>query len=313
MSFSGATSGYQAGAQSNDVRLSYSLEANYGQASTGTYQLTRFTGENFRPQRTRQRPEEINAQAEASQAVTTQISVSGTLSGALSSGTYDDLFAGVLCSDWVNGVITNGTVVKTWTIREKMASAWFLRTGSFTSRAQITLQQGSFAQVAFDFACSNESKSDVDVAGVEIAAPTGLVFDTVNGFQSLTIDAAVPDGCIRQVQITLDRDGAGQDYGMGHADACGMRPGSLLASGQIQLFFKSFAQYDRFQQEKGGPIAITAVDASGRGYTFTFLNATLQNPQINAGSKNSTIVATFDIEGNPQTGGGTFTITKVGG
>jgi len=52
-------------------------------------------------------------------------------------------------------------------------------------------------------------------------------------------------------------------------------------------------------------------DATGNGYRFTFLNGRLQSPQINAGSRNTSIVATFDLEGNPQTGGGTFKITRI--
>lgn len=100
MSFTGATAGYQAGAQANEVVLSYALEESYGVPPGGNWQRLRLSGETFRVQKTRQRPEEIEASGESSRAVTTQVSVSGTLSGALSFQTYDDLLCGVMGADF---------------------------------------------------------------------------------------------------------------------------------------------------------------------------------------------------------------------
>lgn len=311
MPYTGATAGYLAAAQSNDASIAYAMEANFGQAPTGAYQKTRFTGENFRVQNTRQRPDEINGLAEASRAVTTQKAGSGTLSGALSSGTYDDLLAAVLCGDWADDAVTNGDVVKTWSISEKIGAKWFLRTGALCTQAQLTFAQGGFSQAAFDFAYSDETVSDADPAASYTPAPTGLVFDTVSNFSGVQVDGSAPNGCVRQLQITLARDGAAMDYGMGHADSCGARPGEIMATGQIQIYFQDYSLYQRFLAGTSGPIAASIADAAGNGYTFTFLSATLQNPQINAGNKNTSIVATFDIEGNPQDAGGTFSIARI--
>ena len=49
----------------------------------------------------------------------------------------------------------------------------------------------------------------------------------------------------------------------------------------------------------------------GKGYIVTYLNAAREKRQSNAGRKNTSVVATFDIEGNPAAAGGTVTITKV--
>ena len=311
MAFTGSTTGYQAAAQANDTAISYAMEPNYGVPATGNYQRTRFTGENFRPTDSTQRPDEINADIEAAQAVLTQTAVAGTLSGALSYGTYDDLLAAVLGGDWADNKVQNGPVVKTWTVIEKMNADWLVRPGSFCTRAQLTFAQGSFASAAFDFSCKQQTKAGADPAASYTDAPTGRVFNTVDNFTGITIGGQTPDGCVRQVQITLDRDGSGSDYGMGHADACGIRPGQLLASGSLQIFFKTWDLYDRWTAGTQGPIAVTVKDADGNSYVLTFLNAALRNPQINAGSKNSSIVATFDIEGNPQAAGGTFSIQRI--
>lgn len=310
--FTGSTSGFLAAAQANAAVLAYAKEDTYATIPAGAFQKTRFTGESFKPTNTRQRPDEINDLAEASQAVTTQISVSGTLSGALSVGTYDDLLGAVLCNDWAeDGTLRNGKVYKTWSIVEALGEKWFVRPGAVCTSAQLTFSQGSFSQVSFDFTAARQDTADADPASSYLDAPTGTVLDTVGNFGGVTIDGTTPDGCIRTLSIKLDRNGGGADYGNGHADACGVHHGELEASGQIQMFFKTYDVYERYASGKGGPIAVTVNDGTGNGYVMTFLNAVLLNPQINAGSKNTSIMATFDIEGNPAVGGGTFLITKV--
>lgn len=311
-SYAGSTAGYAAGAATNDTVVSYALEPTFGVAPATTYQFLRLTGETFRPQKTRQRPDEINPLPEVSQAVTTQGSTSGTLSGALSTGTYDGLLAGIMGNDFdANGLLINASLVKTFTVRRKIGASWFHELGSFVSRAQITLQQGQFATCSFDFLCAGEEKALADIATDTVPAPIGTVHDTVKGFTSVTIGGVAPAGKVRQIAISLERAGAAQDFAMGSEDAAGIVTGRLQATGSIQLFFKTYDEYDKFAAETGAPIVVSTVDATGNGYAFTFLNATLQNPQINAGGVNQTVIASYDIEGNPQDGGGTFTIAKI--
>lgn len=311
MAYTGSTSGYQAAAQANDTAISFALETVYGIVAKGNYQRTRFTSENFKPNDSTQRPEEVNADIESAQEVLTQSPVSGTLSGALSSGTYDDFFAAVLGAEWTSNKVQNGPIVKTWTINEKLNAAWLVRPGSYCTQAQLTFTQGSYAQVAFDFSCRSQGKSVTDPATGYTDAPSGRVIDTVGNFSGVTIFGQTPAGSIREIQIRLARDGAGSDYGMGDVAACGIRPGQLLATGQIQMFFKTWDQYDQYVSQTQGPIAVSVKDASGNAYTFTFLNAVLRNPVINVGGKNTSVMATFDISGNPQAGGGTFSITRT--
>lgn len=98
---------------------------------------------------------------------------------------------------------------------------------------------------------------------------------------------------------------------MGAAAAAGQRSGSFMASGQIQLYFRDGSQYEQFASGWQGQIHALVHDADGNAYGFTWLSATLQNPQINAGSKNTSIIATFDIEGNPLASGGTFCVSRM--
>jgi hypothetical protein len=99
-----ATSGFQAGIEANDVELSYGKETVWGQKPAVAFQAVRMTSESFAGSKTRQRPEEIRQDAQASAAITTQEQATAGITLALSYGTYDDLLAGLLMGEWSTAV-----------------------------------------------------------------------------------------------------------------------------------------------------------------------------------------------------------------
>lgn len=400
MPFTGPTSGNLAGAQANDNQYSYILESTYGTAPTaGAWQRLRLMSENIRANKTRARPQELSTTYESSAAITTQVGVSGTINGALSTGTWDDVLAGALMSDFTTvtanitaqsgagsgalnvgatnqivivntdfatvpnlGVLSisgdnaatngpwayikatssivfiypllasqvfaghnlatgasinfktalNGATFKSYSLQAKIGNGFLLRTGGFVNRIQVSAQHGQFATIATDFQFANEVHNTADAAaGGYTAAPVGTVHDTVYGFAGVMLNGAQAlVNKVTQCSLTIARDGADQDYAMGTPIAVGQRPGSILISGSIQMFFADYTMYDSFQQEAQGMFALTTRDRSGAGYVFFIPNAQMMNPQINAGGKNQPVLATFDIEGNPSTSGGTMAVGR---
>ncbi|AXC25914.1 Phage Minor Tail Protein [Acetobacter pomorum DM001] len=412
MDFTGATAGLAAGAQTNDTLVDFALETTYATPPTGNYQALRITGETLALQQTTARPSELNAQKQVSQAVITQVSASGTISGALSSGTFDDLIAGVMGNDWVNatvsgssdsktgysytlangytsglpniggidaasiatinnwpqngyvyihdpdngianffqyqrtgaqGVIalqvkgalspflsananggpnarifgpalTNGALDKTFTFRKKTLGSFLMYPGSLITQIQFQLQQAQFGTVSVDVTSANVQQNDNDVASAVLPAPSGKVHNSVNNFLGALINLQAPAGCVTQFTCTLARDGSKNEYGMGHADACGVQNGQFIASGSIEFYFRSWDEYKASIAGTQGPIVVTTVDDSGNGYAFLFTNAALRNPKVNSSQANATVTASFDIEGNPDASGGpAFAIYRLTG
>lgn len=413
MAFTGATAGLAAGAQTNDTLMDFALEATYATPPSGNYQALRITGESFSRGQKTARPEEINALKQVSQSVVTQVSASGTISGALSSGTFDDLMAGVMGNDWLSdtitssgsassgkafmyqpddgiggipgswgitlvnttiaaeglpgagllllndpaigannlllpytagadgkllhvpsgsipgvtkdgiatsgatlsfNILTNGSMDKTFTIRKKILGKFLIYPGSLVTQVQFQLQQAQFGTVSVDVTSANEKQSDTDIAAAVLAAPSGGVHNSVNNFLGATVFGNAPQGCITQFTCTLGRDGSANDYGMGHADACGVRTGQFTASGSIEFYFRSWDEYTACIAGTQGPIVVKTVDDSGNGYAFMFTNAALRNGKVNSSQTNQTVKASFDIEGNPTaTGDATFAIARLSG
>lgn len=143
-----ATTGYQAGVETNDVELSYAKESVWGQKPATAFQAIRFTGgDQFSGSKTRQRPDEIRTDAQASAAITTQEQAQAGVSFALSYGTYDDILAGLLMGDWTTPLAISATTI----VADNDASQFQGGAGAFGSVAV-----GQWVKVAgFDTAGAN--------------------------------------------------------------------------------------------------------------------------------------------------------------
>lgn len=104
-----ATSGYQAGIETNVVELSYVSESTWGTLPSSQFQAVRFTSESLKRTKTRQRPGEVPVNREAPAALTTQVAAGGSVGFALSYGTFDDWLAGLLGADWGSAQTINGS------------------------------------------------------------------------------------------------------------------------------------------------------------------------------------------------------------
>lgn len=301
MNFSGATAGFAAGAQANDSLLDYTMEAEYGVTPTGAvFMPLRITSETLKLAHSTSRPDEINANGVASDAVLTQVQVSGDVSGYLSAVTFDNIFTAVMTCEYSSDVaFTNAAVRKSFTIRKKIGGNFHHYTGCIVSQLQIQMSDGGQPpSFSFTVLSRGETLNTADIAKSVAAVTTTKVMNTIGNFKGLTIFGNTPAGCVTAASITLSRDGAANEYGFGHADSCGAQFGSFMAAGSVTFYFKSSDEYQAALNETSGPITLTIQDDDGYGYTFTFLNAKLRNPNVNVSGKNKTITATFDIEAN---------------
>jgi len=194
-----ATTGWQAGIESNDTDWSYAQELIWGTPPAIAYQALRTTGnDSIARNEQRGRPPEKTALAERSAAVTQQVSAGGGLPFALSYNTYDDLLAGLLRSEWGAAVVINGAGgdIVLAASGNKMTSPTAgkfaaLQVGMWVNLSGFALQPGRVARVQ-----AKTSDTDVTLSGFTLVneTPAGtlakvraggmLVNDTV--FKSFT-------------------------------------------------------------------------------------------------------------------------------
>lgn len=207
--------------------------------------------------------------------------------------------------------ILNGKLGKTFTFRQMLSDQWRLFSGTMVNQVQITLQKSQPATVSIDLLGSDMNVSPSDISSSITPRTTTPLIDTVEGFMGCSIFGNAPAGCIQSATITLSRDSSGQDTGMGHVGACGIRFGSFKAAVEITYFFKDYQQFTDWKNGKTGPVTVGVQGRDGVGYQFTVLNGVIRNPKAPISGKNSTVVATVSVTANPIPGGGTFAITRV--
>jgi hypothetical protein len=141
-----ATTGFQAGTESNATILSYGAETTWGTLPAVAFQQMRYESETLSLNKVRNRPGEIPTAREAIQAVTTQQDVSGAVNVSFSRGAHTTWLCAVLGSAAVAGIslvgvaaditITSGTRVLSSTTANKfagIAQGTFLKLAGFTN------------------------------------------------------------------------------------------------------------------------------------------------------------------------------------
>ncbi|BAU39144.1 phage major capsid protein HK97 [Acetobacter pasteurianus NBRC 101655] len=234
-----------------------------------------------------------------------------TSAGAFNNFLSKDQAAGPNARMYIPSLI-NGSMGKTFTFRKNLLSQWELYTGTMINQIQIQLQQGQPATIDIDLLGSGMSLSPTDISSSVAARTKSPLIDTVDGFMGCTIFGETPAGCIRSATITFSRDGSGQDYGMGHTGACGLRFGSFKAAMELEYFFKSYDQFTNWANNQTGLVSVGVQGSDGVGYQFAALKGIIRNPKTPISGKNQTVVATVSVTCNPQSSGGTFAIYRTG-
>lgn len=209
--------------------------------------------------------------------------------------------------------ITNGILFKSLYLQERFASAvWLAYPGAYVTAFTLTGGIGQYLSGSFTVAAKSQSKAVADAStGGILAAPSGRVHDPVGNFVGTWWNGVPIAAVVESFTVTGTNDGAAADYGLGSPLAAGMRGGTMLVSGKLKLYFKDFVYYDLFKAETAGALDIITSDAAGNTYVIGITNANLMNPLIQAGGVNQPVMAEFDIEGNPATGGGTIRIDRL--
>jgi hypothetical protein len=381
-----ATSGYQAGVETNAVEVSYGKETTWKTAPATTFQNLRITSESLSGQKSRSRPDELSPQAQASAASTQSESAGGTISFAHSYRNGDDLLAALLNNDWTaslnidgasgdvsavaagnqltsttsgkftavqvgqyvkiagfiasagasNGwrrvlakpdnqtltlstpalvnetptgtnakirgsMLRNSNLFQSLYVQKKFSTTQYLvYPGSQITAGQLQKQQGQFTTGSFTVVSAFEDKATVDAStGGVLPAPTGRVIDTVAGFQKLQLNGVDIAAAAQTVSLNVTKEGSGADYCMGSSQAQGMRIGKLTVTGTVDIYFADFTLYDQFKSETMSLLSWREVDAAGASYVYSMPVAALMNPKITAGGPNRPVMATFEVEANP--------------
>lgn len=201
-------------------------------------------------------------------------------------------------------MLRNGTVFQSAFIQKKLATAQYLTyPGSMAAGGNLNSQQGQFVQGSINFIAAQQLKATSDSStGAVLAAPTNPVMDTLAiGFQLLTMNGATIAAVCKGFDFQITRQGAAAEYGVGSNQAQGVIRGLFELAGKADFYFKDFTQYDLYTAESLNNFSHLKKDGNGHSYMFTVPAGSLMNPQVVASGPNQPVMASFTLEGNPDT------------
>jgi len=221
-----------------------------------------------------------------------------------------DVNAGADTITITGSLLANSTVVNTLSIQERYsATLGFLYTGCLATAGQINAARGEFFSGTVDLTARGEEKAE-SLIGSMGPLPAERVLNTVGNMKALVI-GSLTDADIMSLTTTITREGAGADYAMRTPNAIGVRPGTFMASGQVEIYFKDYAVYDEYKAESQLNAYYQVFDASGNGYIVDFPLMVLGSVTRERGGPNQPVMATFDFMAEPSAAEGTtMTITR---
>lgn len=213
-------------------------------------------------------------------------------------------------------VAINGSTFKSmWMQNQLISAANYLEyPGAYVSRATLQGSIGNLLTGSFDIIAQNETTATSNQStGAVTAAPTGPVNDPAVNFRNVLWNQAALSSGVDQFSLTIENTGAAAEFALGNVGAAGMLAGTFQATGSFRAFFKTFTEYNLFANETQGNLAFISGDGAGNAYVFSFTNAGLSAASVDSAGPGQAVYATFNIEGNPQSAGGTFQIDRLAG
>lgn len=212
----------------------------------------------------------------------------------------------------INGsLLANGTAVNSLSVQERYSDTLgFLYTGCLATAGEINAARGEFFSGTVDLAAKSEEKAET-LIGTMGPLPTARVLNTVGNMKALAL-GSLTDANIMSLTTSITREGAGADYAMRDANAIGMRPGTFMASGQVEIYFKDYGAYDEYKAESLLNAYYQVFDAEGNGYVVDFPSMVLGSVTRERGGPNQAVMATFEFMAEPSVAEGpTMTITRI--
>jgi len=206
--------------------------------------------------------------------------------------------------------LTNSNVAKSFTIRKKIGSVYQIYSGNIVTKLKLDFQLQQTPTIQIDFLGAVMNMDDVSKYRTPAPATTTDVMQ-VGSLQRLEFNGSSFDGLVQSATLTLTRNGATLEQGIGNIYPSGVQFGSFNAALDLEIYFRSDDHLALLFSGMSGPLSFTVAGLSGY-YEFNLLNAVPYNATAPIDQKNKSMILHVPLTGNPIPGGGTLAIRRVG-
>jgi hypothetical protein len=193
--------------------------------------------------------------------------------------------------------LQNGVTLTPFTIERQVAEVnqYFTYRGQYPSKfttefASKSMTDGTFTFLGKDMVLNAASQ----LPGVTAASQTYDIHNGVTGVGNIWENGAPLAGVtIKKMSIEIDSGLRAQD-GLGVLGLVGAGIGTFVVKGSLEVYFANGALFTKFMNDVYTSLGLATKDSLGNGYVITLPRVQLTKATVNAGSKNSDLMASFE-------------------
>jgi hypothetical protein len=262
-------------ADGSQTRLGFIAEATVGTIpATPAWQTLRFLNSDVRLTKQTDIPDEIRADRNVASITDVGRSGRGSIKGNLSYGTYDDLLALALCSDWATNVLKNGVLDKScafeWLFEQGATDSFIRAAGCRIDTVDLRMRARQSVEIDFGImALSMPTPTNAIITGATYAAATTTqVMNAGLNVAGLTITGVTNAPMLESLNLSI-KNNIYQNDVIGQYDPYSHGKGRFEVSGSMSTLFENLDTY------------LAVLNHTDVGLTFTLGSVTAEKYTIN--------------------------------
>lgn len=286
---------------SNRVGLRYIEEATWNSLpGTPTMTPIRYTGESMIPAV----ENIVSAEIRDDRMITDLVQVSRSNTGGfeieLSAGTFDELIAGALFSDWVGDSSVAGDIIRNGVIRHSFSiekalldiDEYFLFTGMMVNSMTWTLATSSIASGSFNMLGSGATLGQTTNAAAVNAASTTAVLNCMGNVASLKEGSSLTTLAgiyVQELSFTVANN-LRPVYQIGSNVIAEIAVGKCDITGTLNAYFANDRLFDQFLAGSATQLEFQIQDAAGNYYTVLFPEVKFETESVVAPGQDQDVI-----------------------
>lgn len=260
-------------APTSGARFGYVAETAFGVTPANpTFKPLRLTGAGLRTNKATGQSDEIRADRNVPDVFQLGQDVAGTHNFEFSYGSFDDMIAAALFSDWTADVIKNGVVPNSFTFEETLRiagvqSSFSRFAGVMVSSLGLNIASREKVTGTLGLMGQKEELDDAIITGATYTAPTTEPILTASAHVSTLSVAGVTPISLRSITLEINNNLRTRPV-VGSLFSEEFGAGRCAVTGTAMAYFDSNALYQQVLDHGGGALSFTIGAAMGKRYTF---------------------------------------------
>lgn len=193
--------------------------------------------------------------------------------------------------------VANGVTLTSFSIERQAGDVtqFFMYKGMYPSKFSTNFASAQLTEGTFSF-IGKDVVRDV-VTAMPGTATASLAYDIQNAVTGVgkiwENGAPLTSTYIKSMSLEIDSGLRAQDA-IGNLGMIGAGIGTFMAKGTMEVYFADGTLYDKFRNDVYTSIILSTTDSAGNGYVFTFPKVMLTSGKIQAGAKDTDLMASFE-------------------